>query len=136
LQLGPKNLRYAWCLYRRSVKSRRDPTAFAREADNQQALQQMSDQGLINLFYFDASGFATAPCVSYAWQPLGATRELPSFPSQRSNILGFLSRDQPAFFQAVENPVVTAQAIAAFDRFASGPCHGVMLYSPYPAGSS
>jgi hypothetical protein len=101
------------------VKSRRDPTAFAREAENQQALQQLADHGLINLFYFDESGFATVPCVPYAWQPLGTTRELPSFPSKRLNILGFLSRDQQAFFQPVEGTVGTAQAIAAFDRFAA-----------------
>lgn len=101
------------------MKSRRDPTAFAREAENQQALQQLADHGLINLFYFDESGFSTVPCVPYAWQPLGTTRELPSFPSKRLNILGFLSRDQQAFFQPVEGTVGTAQAIAAFDRFAA-----------------
>ena len=59
------------------------------------------------------------PCVPYAWQPLGATRELPSFPSRRLNSLGFWSRDQPAFCQAVEGTVGAAQAIAAFDRFAA-----------------
>ena len=79
----------------------------------------MADHGLINLFYFDESGFATVPCVPYAWQPLGATRELPSFPSQRLNILGFLSRDQQSFFQAVEGTIGTDQTIAAFDRFAA-----------------
>jgi hypothetical protein len=79
----------------------------------------MADQGLINLFYFDESGVATVPCVPYAWQPLGSTRTLPSFPSQRLNILGFLSRDQQSFFQAVEGTVGTTQAIAAFDRFAA-----------------
>jgi hypothetical protein len=104
---------------RRFLKSRRDSIAFDREAENQQALQQMADHGLINLYYFDGSGFATVPCVPYAWQPLGATRELPSFPSQRLNILAFLSRDQQAFFQQIEGTAGTAQAIATFDRFAA-----------------
>ena len=74
---------------------------------------------MINLYYFDASGFATVPCVPYAWQPIGTTLELPSFPSQRLNILGFMSRDQQAFFQATEGTVGTAQVDAAFDRFAA-----------------
>ena len=142
LQRALKKLRYAWRRCRRSVNSRRDPIAFARAAENQQALQQMADHGLINRFDFDASGFATGPCVPYAWQPLGVTRELPSFPSQRLNILGFLSRDQQAFFEAVEGTVGTDQAIAAFDRFAADdalayahhgqPCVVVLDNAPWP----
>lgn len=74
---------------------------------------------MINLYYFDESGFSTVPCVPYAWQPIGTTLELPSFPSKRLNVLGFLSRDQKAFFQSTEGTVGTAQVIAAFDRFAA-----------------
>jgi hypothetical protein len=74
---------------------------------------------MINLYYFDASGFATVPCVPYAWQPIGTTLELPSFPSQRLHRLGFMSRDQQAFFQATEGTVGTAQVVAVFDRFAA-----------------
>jgi transposase len=112
-------LRYAWRRCRRSLKSRRDPTAFAREAENQQALQHLADHGRINLYYFDESGFATVPSIPYAWQPLGIPLELPSFPSNCMTILGFLPRDQPSFFQAVEGTVGTTQAIAAFDRCAA-----------------
>jgi hypothetical protein len=79
----------------------------------------MADNGMIHLYYFDESGFATVPSVPYAWQPIGVYRELPSFPSRRLNILGFMSRDQKAFFQAVEGPVGTASVVAAFDRFAA-----------------
>ena len=77
----------------------------------------MADAGLINLFYFDESGFATVPCVPYAWQPVGTTLELPSFKSKRLNVLGFMSRSQQSFFQTTEGKVDSAQVIAAFDRF-------------------
>ena len=57
------------------MKGRRDPDAFAREQDNQKALQALADSGLIDLYHFDESGFATVPCVPYAWQPVGTALE-------------------------------------------------------------
>jgi hypothetical protein len=79
----------------------------------------MADAGLIDLFHFDESGFATVPCVPYAWQPVGTTLALPSFKSRRLNVLGFLSKDQRAFFRHAEGPVDSGQAVAAFDAFAA-----------------
>jgi hypothetical protein len=87
-----KKLGYSWHRCSRSLKSRRDPVAFAKEAQHQQALQKLADTGLINLFYYDESGFSTVPFVPYAWQPVGTTLELPSFKSKRLNVLGFRSR--------------------------------------------
>lgn len=92
--------------------------AFDKEKQNQHALQKLADAGLIELFYFDESGFTTLPSVPYAWQPVGATLELPSFPSKRLNVLGFMSRDQKAFFHYTEGKVDTARVAEAFDRFA------------------
>ena len=86
---------------------------------NQQALQQLADAGLINLFYYDESGFSTVPSVPYAWQPVGTTLELPSFKSKRLNVLGFMSRGQQAYFHTTEGKVGTAQVAAAFDGFTS-----------------
>jgi hypothetical protein len=101
------------------VKGRRDPDAFAREQENQKALQAMADAGLIDLCHFDESGFATVPSVPYAWQPVGTTLELPSFKSKRLNVLGFLSKGQGGFFRHTEGPVDAGQVAAAFDAFAS-----------------
>jgi len=101
------------------VKGRRDPDAFAREQENQKALQAMADAGLIDLYHFDESGFATVPSVPYAWQPVGTSLELPSFKSKRLNVLGFLSKDQRAFFHHTEGPVDAVQVVAAFDAIAA-----------------
>ena len=79
----------------------------------------MADAGLISLFYFDESGFTPLPSVPYAWQPVGTTRELPSFPSKRLNVMGFMSRGQQAFFHSIEGKVDSAQVAEEFDRFAS-----------------
>lgn len=77
----------------------------------------MADQGLMAVFYFDESGVTTMPSVPYAWQPIGAPRELPCFKSRRLNILGFLSKDQRSYFHYTETPVNTEAVIAAFDGF-------------------
>lgn len=80
----------------------------------------MEDAGLISLFHFDESGFATVPCVPYGRQPAGATLELPSFKSRRLNVLGFMPRSQQSFFRPAEGKVGAGQVIAAFDRFTAG----------------
>ncbi len=77
------------------------------------------ETGLVELFYFDGSGFSTVPSVPYAWQPIGTVRELPAFPSKRLNVLGFLSRDNRAFFHPVEGKVGSGQVANAIDRFAA-----------------
>lgn len=77
----------------------------------------MADRHLIQLYYFDESGFTTVPVVPYAWQPPGETCELPSFRSQRLNVLGFMSRDQRSYFHVTETVVDSTQVIAAFDAF-------------------
>ena len=108
------------------MQSRRDADAFTRQQDNQKALQGLGDAGLVDLFYFDGSGFCSVPSVPYAWQPVCTVIELPACPSQRLNVLGFLSRDHRALFHAVPG-----QVAEAIDRFAAWrgnakPC-GVVL---------
>lgn len=131
-----KRLGYSWHRCRRSLKNRRDEAAFARERGNQEALKRLEDAGLADLFYFDGSGFSTVPSVPYAWQPVGTVRELPAFPSKRLNILGFLSRDNRAFFHAAEGKVGSGQVADAIDRFAAWrgngrPCVVVLDNAPW-----
>ena len=71
----------------------------------------------INVYYFDESGFTTVPSVPYAWQPQGEVREIPSFPSKRLNVLGFLSKNQKSYFHTVESNVNSQQVIAVFYGF-------------------
>ncbi len=118
------------------MKSRRDADAFAREQANQQGLKALADAGPVDLFYFDGSGFCTVPSVPYAWQPVGTTRELPAFPSRRLNVLGFLSRDNRAFFHPVEGKVGSGQVAEAIGRLAewrgsAKPCVVVLDNAPW-----
>ncbi len=51
------------------------------------------EQGDIELWFFDESGFDLEPAVPYVWQPIGSTIEVPSEKSKRLNVLGFLTEE-------------------------------------------
>src|SRR5215467_9097682 len=112
-----KKARLRWKRVRKSLKSLRDPAAFAKAKRELEALQQQEDQGQIALYYFDESGFALDPTLPYAWQEPKSVIELPARKSGRINVLGFLNRQndlQPFMF---EGSLHTGVVIACFDTF-------------------
>ena len=104
---------------RQSLKAKRDPLAFEREQAIQAVLHHAVATRQWAVYYFDASGFTTTPCVPYGWQKQGETHELPTTPSKRLNVLGFMSLSNDSFFHIVEGRVDSPAAIAAFDAFAA-----------------
>ncbi len=54
-------------------------------------LKSAENKGLIDLYYFDESGFSLTPYVPYAWQCRGETITLPCQGGKRFNVLGFMS---------------------------------------------
>jgi hypothetical protein len=91
--------------------------AFRKEQDLQVKLHQAEDQHKIRVYYFDAAGFTTTPCVPYAWQQQSETLELPSQRSKQLNLLGFLNRDNDCFFYEQEGSVTSQTVMAAFEAF-------------------
>jgi hypothetical protein len=104
---------------RQSLKAKRDPVDFEREKHIQAFLRQQAAGGKVHLYYFDSSGFSTLPCVPYGWQKRGETRRLPTTPSKRLNVLGFMSLSNDSFFHTVEGHVDSLAAMDAFDAFAA-----------------
>ncbi|MGZ8226382.1 MAG: transposase [Methylococcaceae bacterium] len=74
-------------------------------------------EALEKVYYFDGSGFSTAPCVPYRWQRIGETRKIPSHRSKRMNVLGFLNRRNDLFFNSYERSFTTDTVVTAFDAF-------------------
>jgi transposase len=56
-----KKARLRWKRVRKSFKSLRDPSAFAKGQRELEALQKQEDKGKIALYYFDESGFTLDP---------------------------------------------------------------------------
>jgi transposase len=116
-----KKARLRWKRVRKSLKSLRDPVAFAKAKRDLEALQHQEDQGKIALYYFDESGFALDPTIPYAWQEPKSVIELPARKSGRINVLGFMNRHNDLHPFMFEESIHTGVGIACFDAF----CHTI-----------
>ena len=112
-----KQARLRWKRVRKSLKSLRDPKAFARCKRELEALQRQEDQGKIALYYFDEAGFALDPTIPYAWQASGEVIELPAMKDGRINVLGFMNRHNDLHPYMFEQSVHTGVVVACFDDF-------------------
>ncbi|HET8669216.1 MAG TPA: IS630 family transposase [Candidatus Saccharimonadales bacterium] len=112
-----KKARLRWKRVRKSLKSLRDPDAFAQAKRELEGLQHQEDQGQIALYYFDESGFALDPTIPYAWQEPKRVIELPARKSGRINVLGFMNRQNDLHPFLFEGSIHTGVVIACFDAF-------------------
>jgi transposase len=102
-----KKARLRWKRVRKSLKRLRDPEAFAKCQRALEALQTHEDQGKIDLYYFDESGFALDPSIPYAWQEPKSVIELPARQYGRINVLGFLHRNNDLHAYMFEESIHT-----------------------------
>jgi transposase len=112
-----KKARLRWKRVRKSLKSLRDPDAFAQAKRELAALQHQEDHGTIALYYFDESGFALDPTIPYAWQEPQSVIELPARRDGRINVLGFMNRQNDLHPFMFEDSIHTGVVIACFDAF-------------------
>ena len=103
---------------RLSCRHKRDQEKFDRCQHALNNAQDAEQKGIINLFYFDESGFSQQPCVPYAWQQKGEQLRIPSVKSRRVNVLGFMNRSNDLFYYPVIGSVTGNTVIEVFDDFA------------------
>jgi transposase len=113
--LKEKGLRWKRC--RRSLKAQRDAAAFLEGQRVLEAFHAHEAAGELDVFYLDESGFSSRSCVPYAWQFKGETWRLPANVPGRTNVIGFLSRGNEAYFHTVEGSVTHQEIMAAMDAF-------------------
>src|SRR5260370_4881694 len=116
-----KKARLRWKRVRKSLKSLRDPKAFARCQRELSALQKQEDQGKIALYYFDEAGFALDPTIPYAWQEPKSVIELPARRYGPLNFLGVMNLQNDLHTYLFEESIHTGVVIACFDAF----CHTI-----------
>ena len=112
-----KTARLRWKRVRESLKSLRDPAAFAPCQSELEALQRQEARGEIALYYFDEAGFSLTPSVPYAWQEIGAVIEIPSQKSDRINVLGFMNRSNDLQTYMFDQSIHTEVVISCLDLF-------------------
>ena len=108
-----------WKRMRKSVKGKRDQAAFERAQEEIATLHEQEAAGMVDVYYFDESGFSLIPEVPYAWQTVGELIEIPSRRSQRLNVLGFCKKQQDFYATTVQGYVDSAMVMACFDQFCS-----------------
>jgi transposase len=69
------------------LKNKR-PKDYEEKKEELEIYKKQSEQGSIDLYYGDGSGFSLVPYIPYAWQEIGTTIEIPSFKSKTLNLFG------------------------------------------------
>jgi len=88
-----KSLAFSWRRIRKGPRGKPDPEEYQQKKQALHDWQHQASQGLLDLYYFDETGFCLTPYLPYAWQEKGQTILLDSGPSKRLNVLGFLSKN-------------------------------------------
>ena len=114
-----KAAKFTWKRIKKSVKNKQDEEEFEAAKLELEELKKLHQDGEIDLWFFDESGFDLQPSVPYAWQPPKQTIEVPSERSKRLNVLGFLTQDNRCEPFCFEGTVDTDVVVACFDEFAS-----------------
>lgn len=82
-------------------------------------LTRQADEGLLDLVYFDGSGFNLSAKVVYAWQKRGARIVVPVSTGKAQNVLGFLWHRCQRFESFVfEGSIDSNVVIGCFDLIA------------------
>ncbi|MCY7348518.1 MAG: IS630 family transposase [Pyrinomonadaceae bacterium] len=98
-------------------KTDADEKEFARQ--DLAELTKKADQGLLDLVYFDGSGFNLSAKVVYAWQKRGARIVVPVMRGTSQNVLGFMWHRCQKFSSFVfEGAIDSNVVISCFDLIA------------------
>ena len=81
-----KSVNWTWRRIRRQLKGHPDPEDYQRKREALAFLIEEDQEGIIDLRYFDESGFCLVPYIPYAWQAPGETISIESGRSKRLNV--------------------------------------------------
>ena len=124
-----KSFRLIWKRMRKRVKGQPDPDLYQERKNSLEILIAEDREGIIDLRYFDESGFCLVPYVPYAWQEHGETISIESTQSKRLNVLGFMNKRNELEAYTFEGAVDGDVVIRCMDEFCTtlqGPTTVVM----------
>ena len=112
-----KSLQLTWRRIRRKVKDQPDPDVYQEKKEALEVLIEEDRQGIIDLRYYDESGFCLVPYIPYAWQEHGETIAIASGQSKRINVCGFMNKRNELEAYTIEGPVDSVVVIQFFNEF-------------------
>ena len=114
-----KSLKMTWRRIRRKVKGVPDPEFYQERKEALEVLLEEDEQGIIDLWYYDESGFCLVPYIPYAWQEQGETISIESGASKRLNVCGFMNKPNELEAYTIEGAVDSDVVIHFFNVFCS-----------------
>lgn len=112
-----KSFAVSWRRIRKQVPHRPAPEMYQEKREALETLIEEDREGIIDLRYFDESGFCLVPYIPYAWQEKGETIAIESRPSKRLNVLGFMNKRNELDAYTFESTVDSEVVIGCFDQF-------------------
>lgn len=112
-----KSLGMSWRRFRRSLGGKPNAKDYQEKKEELERLKRLDEQGEIELYYGDESGFCLVPSIPYGWQEKGQRQELPSTRSKRLNVLSFMTRRSEAESYVSEQSITSEVVISCIDRF-------------------
>lgn len=112
-----KAMKFSWHRIRKKVKGEPDHAEYQQKKEALKELKSQNEQGLIDLYYFDESGFCLDPYVPYAWQEIGDPIEIETTKSKRLNVVGFMNLYNDLKAYSIECSVDTEVVVACIDDF-------------------
>jgi transposase len=112
-----KMLSMSWHRMRRGVGGSAPAQEYQDKKTQLEDLKKLEDQGKINLYYLDETGFCLIPCVPYGWQNIGEYLKIPSRRSGRINVLGIMNRNNHLETYVSEQSINSDVVIACIDTF-------------------
>jgi transposase len=77
----------SWHRMRREVGAEPDPKEYQEKSAQLGEFKRLEEQGKLNLYYLDETGFCLIPSVPYGWQNIGEYLTIRSRRSSRLNVL-------------------------------------------------
>ena len=111
-----KAFKMSWRRMRR-VTAKPPSADYERKRSALDILKSLDDMGAIDLYYLDQTGFTLVPQIPYAWQVIGEPLELPSQPSKRLNVLGFMNRHGELESYVSEQSITSDVVITCIETF-------------------
>ena len=114
-----KTLSMSWHRMRRGLGGEPNPQEYKEKKAQLEEFQRLDEQGEIDLYYLDETGFCLIPCVPYGWQNIGEYLALSSRRSRRLNVLGIMNRKNHLETYISSHTINSDVVVACIDTFFS-----------------
>ena len=105
-----------WYRLKKRVKGQVSPELYQEKKRELEELKRGENEGKIDLYYGDESGFSLIPCLPYGWQDKGEKIEIKSTLSKRLNVLGFMKKNNELESYVFESSINSDVVIACIDN--------------------